>query len=329
MPLATTSGGPVMKNPRFVPIVFSAEDRTSDIGAFMNAIAGSTYWTSIATQYGVGTPSAVAPIVVNETPAATVGDSQIVKWLQDKLDGTHTDFGAADPDSIYVVYYPETTTIEQSSLGKSCLQFGGYHYEAKVGTTRIVYAVIARCQGGVMSSITAHELFEAATDPYYASAPAWQHVDDPMEVWGGELGDLCEDHHNVVPSDVGYPVPPIWSNAASAAGRDPCQPSSAPYFRTVTASTFVQLLPGDTTTIDLIAFSDADTGGPWTVKVTGSYGPVTDKMDLTLCRTTAQNGDHIPLVVSRPASAVNDEYLRIDSTLGAVTTTWVLSVGGH
>ncbi len=320
-----------MKQPRFVPIVFSAEDRTSDIGAFMKAIAGSTYWTSIATQYGVGAASAVDPIVVNETPAAKITDADIVTWLQDKLDGTHADFGAADPDSIYVVYYPETTTIEESSLGESCFGFGGYHYEAKVGTTRIVYAVIARCKGEAMSSITAHELFEAATDPYFGSAPAWQHVDTPTEVasWGGEVGDLCEARADVVPSDVGYPVPPIWSNAASAAGHDPCQPSSGPYFRTVTASTYVTLLPGDTTTIDLVAFSDADTGGPWTVNVIGSWGQLNDKMTLTLCRHTAQNGDHIPLVVSRPANALNDETIQIESTLGAVTTYWSVSVGGQ
>ncbi len=330
MPLAKSSGGPVMTSPRFVPIVFSAEDRTSDIGAFMNAIAGSTYWTSIATQYGVGAASASSPIVVNETPATSITDAEIVTWLQDKLDGTHADFGSPDTNAIYVVYYPDTTTIHQSILGDSCFSFGGYHYEAKVGSTRIVYAVIARCKGEAMTSITAHEIFEAATDPYFASAPAYQTVDDPTELssWGGEIGDLCEYLPDVVPSDVGYPVPPIWSNSAAAAGHNPCQPTSAPYFRTVTAATHVAVQPGETAMIDLIAFSDADTG-PWTLGVTGSWGAPSDRLQLLLCKTTAQNGEHIPLGVFRPETAVNGGSVRIDSTLGNVTTSWSISVGSN
>jgi hypothetical protein len=328
MPLAVSSGGPVMKSPRFVPIVFSAEDRTSDIGAFMKAIAASTYWTSIATQYGVGTPSASSPIVVNETPAASITDSDIIAWLQDKLDGTHADFGAPDANAIYVVYYPDTTIIHQTSLGDSCFSFGGYHYETKVGATPIVYAVIARCKGEAMSSITAHELFEAATDPYFSSAPAYQSVDDPTELWswGGEIGDLCEYLPDVVPSDVGYPVPPIWSNSASTGGRNPCQPSSGPYFRTVTSSTHVHLLPGETAMVDLVAFSDVDTGAPWSVTVTGNWGPPSDRLQLDLCKSTAQNGEHIPLGIFRSETALNGGNVRIDSTLGNSTTSWSISV---
>ncbi len=327
MPLATSSGGPTMAAPRFVPIVFSAEDRTSDIGAFMKSIAASTYWSSIASQYGIGTPTAKDPIVVNETPASAITDGDIITWLTDKLDGTHADFGAADASSIYVIYYPSTTTIAALS-GTSCGLWGGYHAETKVGATKVVFAVIARCEGEAMSSITAHELFEAASDPYIGTNPAYLSVSDPMEQsgWGSEIGDLCESHPNIVPADVGYPVPPIWSNAASAGGHDPCQPSSGAYFRTVSSQRYVSLAPGDTTTVDLVAFSDADTGGPWTVKLDANSAP-SDKVDLKLCRTSVQNGETIPLVITRSATALNGATIQITSTLGAQSTYWVFDVG--
>jgi hypothetical protein len=328
MPLATSLGGPTMATPRFVPIVFSAEDRTADIGAFMKSIAASTYWSSIASQYGIGTPSAVDPIVVPETPASTITDADIITWLQGKLDGTHSDFGAADASSIYVIYYPSTTTIN-ASFGSSCGFWGGYHAETKVGSTKVVFAVIARCKGEAMSSITAHELFEAASDPYIGSAPAYFDVSDPMQQfgWGTEIGDLCESRPDVTPSDVGYPVPPIWSNVASAAGHDPCQPSSGAYFRTVSAQQYVSIPPGQTRVVDLVAFSDADTGGPWTVSVSATYGPQTDKVELGLCRTTVQNGETIPLEITRSGKALNGATIRITSTLGNRYAYWFFDVG--
>ncbi|HEX4513119.1 MAG TPA: hypothetical protein VH054_06270 [Polyangiaceae bacterium] len=326
MPLATSEGGPTMAAPRFVPIVFAAEDRTSDIGAFMKSIAASTYWSSIASQYGIGTPTTIDPIVVSETPASTMTDGDIVTWITGKLDGTHADFGAADASSIYVIYYPSTTTIA-ASLGPSCGLWGGYHAETKVGATKVVFAVIARCNGEAMSSITAHELFEAASDPYIATAPAYLTVSDAMEQYGfgSEIGDLCESNPNIVPADVGYPVPPIWSNLASAAGHNPCQPSSGPYFRTV-SERYVSMAPGETKTIDLVAFSDADTGGPWTVKLDANAA-IGDKVAFTLCRTSIQNGETIPLTITRPDTAVNDTTITITSTLGSRSTYWVFDVG--
>lgn len=330
MPLARTAGGPVLANARFVPIVFEAEDRTKDIGAFMK-VAGTSSWWTIAAQYGVGPATASDPIVVAETPAAQITDQQVRTWLADKLDGTHADFGAPDTNAIYVVYYPASTTIYESTLGPSCVMFGGYHSETNIGGKKIVYSVIARCPNDVVTSITSHELFEAATDPYISTATAWEGVDDPSETpYGGfyaELGDLCEGAGNVTPSDIGYPVQRMWSNAASAGAHDPCQPASEPYFRTATTTPQVSLAPGATTTVDLVAFSDQPTSGPWTIKITSSWGQLADRLDLVLCRSSVQNGEHVPLVISRDSAATNESTVQIESILGNVTTSWQLAVG--
>ncbi len=203
--------------------------------------------------------------------------------------------------------------------------FSGYHGSMKVGSTDVVYAVIARCKTVAMSSVTAHELFEAATDPYFSAYQGFSDFQNRPNI-GGEIGDLCEGRTDVVPSDVGYPVPRIWSNAAASAGHDPCQPSSATYFRTMTASSLITLAPGDTTTIDLVAFSDADTGGPWSIQLTSGWGQVEDKLALSLCRTTAQNGEHIPLTISRTWEAKQATSIGITSTLGDVTSYWNIEV---
>ena len=332
LPLATTGGGPVLATPRFVPIVFAAEDRTADIGAFMKVVGTSSWW-SIAAQYGVGPATASDPIVVQETPGAQITDAEVQTWLADKLDGTHPEFGTPDTNAIYMIYYPASTTIYDVALGASCQLFGGYHSETKIGGQKVVYSIIARCPYEAMTSITSHELFEAATDPYISTATAWEGVDDPSETpyssWYAELGDLCEGAGDVTPDDIGYPVQRMWSNAASAAASDPCQPATTPYFRTApSASAQVSLAPGDTTTIDLVAFSDRDTGGPWTVKAVGvNYGQKLDKLDVSLCRSSAQNGEHIPLVITRNPAAQNSSSVQITSVLGNVTTTWMLDVG--
>lgn len=330
LPLAKNQGGPVLASPRFVPIVFEAEDRTSDIGAFMKKVGSSSYWT-LAAQYGVGPATASDPIVVNETPPASLTDDDVRAWLADKLDGTHSDFGAPDTNAIYVVYYPAETTIY--SNGPSCFAFWGYHGETKIGGQKIVYSVIARCANAPVTSITSHELFEAATDPYITTATAWEGVDDPTETPYGsfyaELGDLCEGAGDVTPDDIGYPVQRMWSNAASAGAHDPCQPSSGPYFRTAAMTPTVTLAAGESTTVDLVAFSDQSTDGPWTIKVTSSWGQLVDKLDLHLCRSSVQNGEHVPLVISRDPASINASPVQIESILGNVSTSWQLVIVGN
>jgi hypothetical protein len=337
LPTLISAGGPVLAHPRFVPIVFAAEDRTSDIATFTSRLATSATWTSVAAQYGVGAATSVAPIVVDETPPALLTDADVQSWLADKLDGTHADFGAPDSSSIYVVFYPAATTID-AGWGSSCEVFDGYHSETTVASTRVVYATISRCDATPVSVITTHELFEAATDPFVFSAPAFVRRADETPGTIDEIGDLCEGKPAYVPSDVGYLVPKMWSNASVAGAHEPCVPiDDAPYFRTTanvddvltqsSAPRGLKLAPGASTTIDLIAFSDRSTNGPWQIAVTRSWVTTEDQLALWLCRSTAENGEHVPLTITRPATSTVDDSVEVTSTSNGASTTFSFVVG--
>ncbi len=141
-----------------------------------------------------------------------------------------------------------------------------------------------------------HELAEAATDPFPSTqVHGFQGFDDAhyaWDVWTGlqdELGDACEIFREAFyeePPPFPYWVQRIWSNAGAAAGHDPCTPRlGLPYydvtlFPSQTQDISVDLTnAGDTThatkgfrapvgqsvTFQVGFFSDADTGGPWTL----------------------------------------------------------------
>ena len=337
MPQVVDAGGPVLSHPRFVPIVFAGDARMADITAFIQALGTSTYWTSIASEYGVGPASAAAPIVVDETPPASMQLPDVTTWLAGKLDGTHADFGIPDPSSVYVIYYPASTT---QLLGyEVCQSIFGFHSQALAGTTNVAFAGVARCSSGPsLTATTSHELFEAATHPFMQTAPAYETLADaPWTL--AEVGDLCSQDPEVLPSDVGYPVQRIWSNAASAAGRQPCLPADGkPFFQTMPQTSDLindgthagarglAIEPGQTRTVDLLAFSDMPTSGPWTVSV-ATKGAWPDDLSPVLCTTSAENGDRIPLTLSRPAGATQPSLVTITSQLGAAVTTWSFYVG--
>jgi hypothetical protein len=341
MPQVLALGGPVLATPRFVPILYSGDDHQSDITAFMPLVGVSSYWTSIAPQYGVGTASSVQPVVLTDTAPTTLTDAQIQTWLQGELDGTHPNLGTADPSSVYVIFYPATTTIN-TPWATSCALggFDGYHSQTAVGTTPVVYAVIARCNDSFpLTALVSHELFEATTDPLFYTSPAYIGLDDLYADTGltNEIGDLCEGAGTLVPSDIGFPVQRIWSNAASAGGHQPCAPSNALFFDTVAdvPETLtdgngkvpgITIPVGESRTIQLVAFSDAPTQGPWTVSAQSS---ITDdvKLGLSLCRTSAQNGESIPLTITQPLAATQPSTVTITSVLGSTTMTSSFLVG--
>ena len=99
------------------------------------------------------------------------------------------------------------------------------------------YAVIARCaQAGltlaqVLTTTVSHELFEAATDPLPGANSAYTGVDDDHLVYGvaqpGPRSATCATSSrgaNYTPTGYAFMVERMWSNAAAASGRDPCQP---------------------------------------------------------------------------------------------------------
>jgi hypothetical protein len=370
-PQVKSSGGTVLTTPRIVPVLFPGETDAAAITDAIARYAASAEWALATAQYGVG-PVAVAGAVQSVDPLPDgLTTPALGTWIEGRLDGTHPEWGPVDQStiasSIYVLYPPAGTTLyapQQDPADPMVTSLCGphpwdpmaWHWQTTPAPGPYVafaFAVVGRCSFDatpVMDRVTAattHELVEAATDPLFVTSRAYASLDDEHAFWmeltgGGEIADLCaQDSADLVrPPDVGYAVQRTWSNAAAAAGHDPCVPSlglGGAYFN-VTADApdvfydpyvgvsvnGVAIPPGQSRTIDVHLYSDAPTGA-WKVTAAdpnAAAGGAT-LLRMTLDRDTGTNGDVLHLTISpqfqgRDATALYE----LDSTLGSTTQRW-------
>lgn len=284
-PEVQSRGGPVIKNPRVIPIVFPGDPLSAQITDFTAKIATSSYWKGVGAEYGVGPITPLPTITLDEAAPASISSSEIETWLAGKLTGATPAFGVPDPDTLYAIYYPVSTKITMEGageLGQSCEGYGGYHYEINAGGTQVGYTVLPRCSDiDELTVAGSHEYFEWATDPFPKTKPAYSKLDEPHWAWQatmiGELGDLCTflDQDGLRPADIGYQVQRQWSNKLSLAGKYPCAPAkNIPYLQAIATNiddalvpdygTFskyiktkaIRVPPGQTKTVDVLIYSD-------------------------------------------------------------------------
>jgi hypothetical protein len=141
-----------------------------------------------------------------------------------------------------------------------------------------------------LTAATSHEVVEAATDPY-GDSPAFLFVDAGHVGWTWhpptqEVADMCDWDKNSFGRVDGldYAVERIWSNAAAAAGQDPCRPAPpgsvffngmpvlnqvvpirAPWGGWSGQTLGVPIAVGTSATIDVQLFSSGPTT-PWKVR---------------------------------------------------------------
>jgi hypothetical protein len=235
---------------------------------------------------------------------------------------------------------------------------GAYHNSLVVAGVSVSYAVIPECATDTMTeqqtttAAASHEMIEAATDPLPLSAtPAYSGVDPghlyyPLVLGGGEVADLCAQWPSsfFVPDELHYTVQRTWSNAAAAAGRDPCQPEldGETFFNAVPtltdtvhvgtaappqATLGVAIAPGTSKVVDVVLYSEADVG-PFTVSAL-SIPVGGSNLAFAWDRTTGNNGDilHLTITVNYVDSTYGGEPFVIESTLGAETNYWLGYVG--
>jgi hypothetical protein len=355
VPQARSSSGPVLSTVKVVPVFFTGDALAAQLQDFLTKWLASSAWPAMVGEYGVGAATMGTPVTVTTPPAAKVSDADIRAFLGAMLDGTHPEWPPADGATIYVLYYPDTTTID-SGGDLSCKAFAGYHSELG----NVVYAVMPRCAPGsnlprtwsqveALTYYTTHEIVEAATDPHPATQPAWNLTTQADNAWslaffGGELGDLCQIMPDSPALLAGLPggLQRTWSNRSIAAYHDPCAPASAtdPYFVAVpvlpdtVVATYglidhpirgVRVGMGNTRTIDVQLLSDGPTTGPWTVAAK-EFLPAGAKPTLTLAldRTSGQNGEilHLTLTVTAKDGSGASNFL-VTSKLGGRTNVWV------
>jgi hypothetical protein len=254
-------GGPILTSPRVVPVFFPGDTYQTQLETYLQQLAANKDWASSLSEYGVGAMSVGASVVLADAPAAKVTEDDVDALAKSVAAGTANFQTAptalADENTIYALFYPTTTTIEEAPGYDSCQAFGGYHADATVavgdaGTSvRFTYALVPRCptfyqDEGLtgVDEVTAglsHEIAEAATDPFSETNAAYLAADYDHKIYGvvlaaSEVGDMCswEMPSTSKLTGVDFQTSRLWSNKAAAAGHDPCLPApSDPYFATV------------------------------------------------------------------------------------------------
>jgi hypothetical protein len=281
--LINRTGGPVLTSPTVRYVFYPGDAREMDLQIFAQKVAASSYWATTTSEYGVGALKVGAIVeLTGETAPKTISSTDIQTWIGNEIKSGK--LGAPDPQAIYTVVYPASTTVTQpnpvSTLlppSQSCSAFTGYHDDVSVNDAdagapvSYAYAVIPTC--GALDSITStlsHEWVEAATDPLVTSTGAFNFTggssaafylpDQDHLIWavlgGGEAGDLCEPEGaaiDITPTEIGHAVQRTWSNVAARASHDPCVPKIAgAYFAAAPllteTVTFTSSLTGSVTT---------------------------------------------------------------------------------
>jgi hypothetical protein len=235
LPSVENRAGALLTSARVTAVTFSDDPLAGELEHFISTIGDSSYWKTTTSEYGVGRASATQPVHAGAAPAM-IDDVTIQSYLRQKLDDPSSGWPAATDQSLYVLFFPATTEVTMRGGATLCMPTGGYHAFTALGNGQLVaYAVIGRCIGAQhvtldnVTLVASHELVEAATDPFdtgYHAPPDAQYA-WTFTMQGGEIGDLCEHDasSDFYSPELGYVVQRIWSNAAAAAGHEPCVPT--------------------------------------------------------------------------------------------------------
>ncbi len=228
-----------ISQPHIVPVFFPNNMLKAQLSTYvMNYVARSTAYAPLA-EYGVNNSSVGAAVQLAAGPPSAVTDSDVQALLAARIsDGT---LPAANGRTIYLFYYPASTTISKGA-GKSCQDFAGYHGWTKVGGFDAPYCVIPQCSSATLPGTlpaltiaTSHEITEAVTDPIGQSL---YDINDPYALWfapffGNEVADMCEWLSDTAVTELGIGTSArVWSNAAMRSKKNPCLPApgGAPSF---------------------------------------------------------------------------------------------------
>jgi len=312
MPVIPNLGGPTLAPLSLVTITFSADPNSTADGAFGDFLVGSMWLATVGADYGITSATHVKKVVLADTAAKTVSDSDIQTLLAGKIkDGTLPSAAS----TLYLIYYPPGTVVQSAfggadtcvSVGNAAI--GGYHWEGRNGTTPFPYAVVPTCANEALADIQAsasHEIMEGATDPFPSSNPAWVLTDatNPWSTLDGETADFCE---LLTTTEGGFSLQQVWSNSAAKANdRDPCIPApSEPFYNaTATPGKVQSVAAGQSFTFDVKGWSSAPTS-PWMISADAISSPLAGGASFDpkpmLDATMMQNGQTAHLTVTVPA----------------------------
>jgi hypothetical protein len=346
LPLVDNAGGALLDHMKIVQVTFGTDANVDTYTAFANGIGATMWWQAALMPYGISPAVVSGTVVLPDTVSGTSAtDAQVQAYLQQEI--VSGALPEPDAETLYVIYAPRTYSVSlpdgASTTWQSCQQFDGYHSSFSFsvpattdgGTSTGIsasYAMVFECYGGLREvEITAsHEIAEAATDPHPDQGTTYDmYSDNPWEqVYAGlapaEVADLC----NGEPWSEGtYYYNKIYSNAAAAASKNPCQPDTNVFFAAAidtskavlapyTSDGFVTVTPGSTTDTVVDFFSQAALPMDATLTVLGysaTDGQFTSSIatgvTATLSQPTAHNGDGLILSMAADSTAVAGNYI--------------------
>jgi hypothetical protein len=309
-----------LANPQLVPIFYADTPNQNEHTTFLHDLINSSVWSVLA-QYGVGAAT-LKPSIVLPTPAPTQITDTALRAL---ITANAAVWAPANvPVPFLLIYLPPTTVHANYVCGT------GYHSAVNIGARSIPFAFITGCDADVVAQ---HEIMEGSADP--VPLTGYSKLANDVQIWqamvnnsNAEIGDLCELKRFKVPSIPGSVIQPIWSNAAAAAGQNPCQPSestSSAFFGGVpqlpislleasyhTKNQGVVVAPGSSVVVAVKVFSNIPLSTPirLSARTTASFGnptfinPVTYSFD----KAYAHNGDTVNMTISSSAGAFPGVY---------------------
>ena len=348
IPQVDNLGGPVLDHAKLVSVSFTGDALRDSLRTYTHELLTSVWWKKTLGTFGFADGSNGGDFELADTVSGTtITDDNFQTYARQAI--TDGKLPMPDAQTLFMFYLPPNTTIDlQGQL--TCRDNGGYHSsflmsfgggDGGVTTTLdIAYAIIPRCFGSFEEATIAasHEIAEAATEPtpgesptyYLVSNDAWIPILQGHSV-GGEVGDLCS-YLNY--DESGYTVQRIWSNAAAAASKNPCQPASKAYFgaavrtspRIVSGTKLnghVAVARGQSIDALIDFFSEAALPHDVTLEVgvpadSGGLDSLPQGVTASLSRTTVHNGNGIVMTLGATSSAApGSTRIVVRSTLDA------------
>lgn len=267
--------GKTMNAPSLVTIVASNDaptdgtDTAASLQAFSDVLPGSAVWSAVSSEYQLGTLSSVAHVSGPTLAAAAYSESQIATYVGNLI--TAGTAPSPSGNTVYLLYLPDGASL---SFTDDC----AWHFASTTAGDEI--AIAMRCtpwpgetQLGELTRLASGVVVGAATDPLGQGYNLGEPMAQPWNgsIWqswvsGGhvELESLCEGTRTFESAagapPGGWELQRIYSNAAAAAGGDPCVPPyGEPFYSLSAPQDWYSVQPGGTVTIPLVGWSTAQT----------------------------------------------------------------------
>lgn len=320
IPQIPNQGGGVFAHVKLITINFADDPHEAELSRFGDWVVTSNWWHSVGSEYGVG-PGTHQHVHLTAKAPAHVGNSGPTDFITAKLaDGTLP----SGAEYLYMVFYPPQTVVDLAipCAGFKDMNSQAYH-EAMDGPPSYSYAVVPSCSKESIARIeigAAHELIEAATDPV-PSSPTYQFPETSPQfpatsAWVGEVADQCDGPY----SEAGFYAPTSWSNAAVAAGTDPCVPAPlGPFFDASMTPDTITVAAGGSVEFEVEGWSTAPVDD-WQVRAESYPGfPYGFTAQVSLDVATLNNNRRAKLTATAPPGA----------STGDVSTIYLVSQNGQ